>query len=250
MICRYLVFATLISIICASCHSDKTDTAYTKDEDYKEYSRLYSPDKKMLLIDYASHKGPFDYKISGTAIINVKDTTSNLVPYTLPKALTNLKWVNNKSVTAMYDIIPSIRKGQKIIMNDTTINGVFVKVVVQDYIGNAAQQKVLYRETSPDKKQELVIYRYSNGNDSSFIHLSIIPAHAGIPKYGNYFIANPQADYIYYARWSNKNELILFTNNAGKDLIYYGLVKNRPAISYQIVADDYRYAKKKVWQGK
>jgi hypothetical protein len=250
MICKYLGFATLISVIATSCGSDRAGTAHTKDEDYIEYSRAYSPDNMMLLIDYASHKGPFDYEISGTAIIKAKDTAGNLAVHTLPKVLSNLKWIDNKTVTAMYDVIPSIRKGQKVTMRDTTVNGVLVKVVFQDYIGKGAQQKVLYRETSPDGKRELVAYRYSNGNDSGFIHLSIIPAHAAIPKYGNYFIANPQADYIYYARWSSKNELILFTNNTGKDLIYYGLVKTRPEINYQIVADDYRYAKKKVWQGK
>jgi hypothetical protein len=203
-----------------------------------------------MLIDYASHKGPFDYHVRGTAVVHVKDTAGNLVPYTLPKALTNFKWIDNKQVTALYDIIPSIRGGRKVTIHDTTVNGVLVKVVANDYIDKYASLKIIYRETSPDKKNEMVVYRYSTDKSAGFIHLSIIPLRSSLPKYGNYFIANPQADYINYARWSRGNKLILFTDNIGKDLIYYGLVKSRPAIDYQIVADDERYAGKNKWQGR
>ncbi|MFD1257566.1 hypothetical protein ACFQ3S_12230 [Mucilaginibacter terrae] len=249
MIFKYSLAYIIICSFIISCNANKADSAYMKDEDYKEYSRTYSPGKTKLLIDYASHKGPFDYHVSGTAIINTKDTAGNLAHYTLPRVLTHLKWTGENSVTAMYDVIPSIRKGRKVTVKDTIINGVYVKALANDFIEQGDSLKLNYRETSPDRKHELVVYRYGKGKKAGFMHLSIIPAKGAIPKYGNYFIANPQADYIYYARWSRTNKLIFFTDNIGKDLIYYGLVKNRPAMEYQLVADDDRYKGKIRWVG-
>jgi hypothetical protein len=247
---KYLLIVLSAIVIVTSCNTDKNRGAYTKDEDYKEYSRTYSPNKSMVLLDYASHKGPFDYSIRGTAIINVKDTAGNLIPYTLNRNLTNARWSSDTSVTAQYDLLPAIRKGAKITVRDTIVNGVSVSVVPNDYIGEDAKLNVLHNELSPDRKYKMVVYRYDSQAKHGFIHLSVIPVNAVFPKYGNYFIANLQADYIYYARWSTKNQLILFTDNVGKDLIYYGLVKNRPSIGYQIVADDDRYKNVYRWQGK
>ncbi len=246
---KYPFAVIFVWLVAASCGS-KHNAAYIKDEDFKEFSRLYSPNRNKILLYYASHKGPFGYHIRGTAVINVKDTAGNLLPYTLPKTLTDVKWVNDSHATAQFNIMPSVRRGNTVNFNDTTINGVQIKVTLNDFIELNDCMNVLYRETSPDRKHQLVVYRYGNDIKRSFIHLSVIPVNGNLPKYGNYFIANLQSDYIYYARWSRKNELMFFSDDVGKDLVFYGLVKTRPNIGYQIVSDDDRYKGKVRWVGR
>jgi hypothetical protein len=233
-----------------SCNTHHRDRVFIKDKDFHEFTRVYSPNHQKLLLNYGSDKGAFSYAVRGTAILNIRDTAKNIVKFTLPNTVTNYKWIGNDTVNAQFDIIPSIRDGKNAAVKDTVINGVYVRIAENDYIGNNARQTILFKETSPNGKYEMVVYRYVNDEGPNLLHLSVIPAKATLPKYGNYFIANAQADYIYYARWNKANKLIFFTDDVGKDLVYYGLIKDRPPVEYQIVSDDDRYNKIKVWQGR
>ena len=249
MMFQNLFYVSLALLLFASC-TDKKNKALIADEDFREFARINSPDHKKLLLNYGSHKGAFGYGIRGTAILNNADTSKNLVKYTLPNTITDFKWLGNDTVTAYFDVIPSIRDGKEVAVHDTVVNGVVVKILANDHIANNAEQIILRKEPSPDKKYEMVIYRYGKEPKASLLHLSVIPAKATLPKYGNYFIANAQSDYILNAHWDKANKLIFYTDDVGKDLIYYGLVKTRPAVEYQIVSDDDRYKGIKLWQGK
>ena len=221
------------------------------DQDYVENYREFSPDSSMLLINYSLDLGAFGYGQSGTAILKLSDTTKNLRDFSLPNTLTRLKWLDNQTISAQFDILPSLRSGEKITLTDQEINGVKIKVSALDYIDKDDHLEVEHRELAPNGQFELVAYRYlKDRSNLNFIHISIIPVGGQIPKYGNYLIADMQSDYVLNGTWTEKNELKFYSNSQYSDLIQYYLVKDREEIKYEIVTDDKEYGSKYRWTKK
>ena len=221
------------------------------DQDYVENYREFSPDSSMLLINYSLDLGAFGYGQSGTAILKLSDTTKNLRNFSLPNTLTRLKWLDNQTISAQFDILPSLRSGEKITLTDQEINGVKIKVSALDYIDKDDHLEVEHRELAPNGQFELVAYRYlKDRSNLNFIHISIIPVGGQIPKYGNYLIADMQSDYVLNGTWTEKNELKFYSNSQYSDLIQYYLVKDRAKIDYKIVTDDKEYGSKYRWTKK
>ena len=218
------------------------------DQDYVEFYREFSPDSSMLLINYGLDLGAFGYGQSGTAILKLSDTTKNLRDFSLPNTLTRLKWLDNQTISAQFDILPSLRTGEKISLTDKEINGVKVKVSALDYIDKDDHLEIEHRELSPDGQFELVVYRYlKDRSNLNFIHISVISAGGQIPKYGNYLIADMQSDYVLNGTWTEKNELKFYSNSLYSDLIQYYLVNGREKIKYEIITDDKEYGSKHRW---
>lgn len=218
------------------------------DQDYVENYREFSPDSSMLLINYGLDLGAFGYGQSGTAILKLSDTTKNLRDFSLPNTLTRLKWLDNQTISAQFDILPSLRTGEKIALTDKEINGVKIKVSALDYIDKDDHLEIEHRELSPNGQFELVAYRYlKDRSNLNFIHISVIPVGKQIPKYGNYLIADMQSDYVLYGTWTENNELIFHSNNQYADLIQYYLVNGREKIKYKIVTNDKEYGSKYRW---
>lgn len=221
------------------------------DQDYVEFYREFSPDSSMLLINYGLDLGAFGYGQSGTAILKLSDTIKNLRDFSLPNTLTRLKWLDNQTISAQFDILPSLRTGKKISLIDKEINGVKIKVSALDYIDKDDHLEIEHREISPNGQFELVAYRYlKNRSNLNFIHISVIPVGGQIPKYGNYLIADMQSDYVLGGTWTVKNELKFYSNSKYSDLIQYYLVKDREKINYKVVIDDKKYGSKYLWTKK
>jgi hypothetical protein len=221
------------------------------DQDYVENYREFSPDSSMLLINYSLDLGAFGYGQSGTAILKLSDTTKNLRDFSLPNTLTRLKWLDNQTISAQFDILPSLRSGEKITLTDQEINGVKIKVSALDYIDKDDHLEIEHRELAPNGQFELVAYRYlKDRSNLNFIHISIIPVGGQIPKYGNYLIADMQSDYVLNGTWTEKNELKFYSNSQYSDLIQYYLVNGRAEIKYDIVTDDKEYGSKYRWTKK
>ena len=221
------------------------------DQDYVENYREFSPDSSMLLVNYSLDLGAFGYGQSGTAILKLSDTTKNLRDFSLPNTLTRLKWLDNETISAQFDILPSLRSGEKITLTDKEINGVKIKVSALDYIDKDDHLEIEHRELAPNGQFELVAYRYlKDRSNLNFIHISIIPVGGQIPKYGNYLIADMQSDYVLNGTWTEKNELKFYSNSQYSDLIQYYLVKDRAKIDYKIVTDDKEYGSKYRWTKK
>jgi hypothetical protein len=221
------------------------------DQDYVENYREFSPDSSMLLVNYSLDLGAFGYGQSGTAILKLSDTTKNLRNFSLPNTLTRLKWLDNETISAQFDILPSLRSGEKITLTDKEINGVKIKVSALDYIDKDDHLEIEHRELAPNGQFELVAYRYlKDRSNLNFIHISIIPVGGQIPKYGNYLIADMQSDYVLNGTWTEKNELKFYSNSQYSDLIQYYLVKDRAKIDYKIVTDDKEYGSKYRWTKK
>jgi hypothetical protein len=242
----------LTLIIFTSCDLyDRKKEVYLTDKDYVENSREYSPDSSMLLISYSIDLGALGYGQTGTAILSLSDTTKNLREFTIPNTLTKVKWIDNKTISAHFDIIPSLRIGEKVELKDIEVNGIEVKVSAFDYIDKDYYLEIEHREVSPNGQFELIAYRYlRDRRNLNFIHISIIPTGEQIPKYGNYLIADMQSDYVLYGTWTEKNELEFFSNSLYSDLIQYYLVTDRPKFNYKIVTDDNKYGNKYRWTKK
>ncbi|RZK48837.1 MAG: hypothetical protein EOO87_20255 [Pedobacter sp.] len=239
-------------IILSSCNLyDRKEDVLMTDQDYVENYREFSPDSSMLLINYSLDLGAFGYGQSGTAILKLSDTTKNLRDFSLPNTLTRLKWLDNQTISAQFDILHSLRTGEKIVLTDKEINGVKIKVSGLDYIDKDDHLEIEHRELSPNGQFELVAYRYlKDRSNLNFIHISVIPAGGQIPKYGNYLIADMQSDYVLNGTWTEKNELKFYSNSQYSDLIQYYLVNDREKIKYEIVTDDKEYGSKYRWTKK
>jgi hypothetical protein len=205
----------------------------------------------MLLINYSLDLGAFGYGQAGTAILKLSDTTKNLRDFSLPNTLTRLKWLDNQTISSQFDILHSLRTGEKIALTDKEINGVKIKVSALDYIDKDDHLEIEHRELAPNGQFELVAYRYlKDRSNLNFIHISIIPVGGQIPKYGNYLIADMQSDYVLNGTWTEKNELKFYSNSQYSDLIQYYLVNGRAKINYEIVTDDKEYGSKYRWTKK
>ncbi|RZJ99013.1 MAG: hypothetical protein EOO46_22950 [Flavobacterium sp.] len=242
----------LILAILSSCNLyDRKEEVFMSDNDYVEFYRDFSPDGTMLLINYGLDLGAFGYGQSGTAILKLSDTTKDLREFTIPNTLTKVKWMDNKNVSAQFDILPSLRTGDKVELKNFEINEIKINVSAFDYIDKDDQQEIEHREISPNGQFELVAYRYlKNRSNLNFIHISVIPVGGQIPKYGNYLIADMQSDYVLYGTWTDNNELKFYSNSQYSDLIQYYLVKDRKKINYEIVTDDKEYGSKYKWTRK
>ena len=221
------------------------------DKDFVENYREFSPDSSMLLINYSLDLGAFGYGQAGTAILKLSDTTKNLRDFSLPNTLTKVKWLDNQNISAQFDILTSLRTGEKIEFKDEEINNVKIKVSALDYIDKEDHLEIEHKETSPNGQFELVAYRYlKDRSNLNFIHISIIPVGGQIPKYGNYLIADMQSDYVMYGTWNKNNELEFYSNTQYSDLVQYYLVDSRPKVDYRIVTDDKKYGSKYRWTEK
>lgn len=227
---------------------DRKEEVFMTDPDYVENNRQVSPNGSMLLINYSLDLGAFGYGQAGTAIFKLSDSTKNLRKFTIPNTLTSLKWIDNESVFAEFDILPSLRTGNKIEFKDIEVNGIKVKVSALDYIDKNDRQEIEHREVSPNGQFELIVYRYlKDRNNLNFIHISLIPVGEQIPKYGNYLIADMQSDYVFYGTWTKENKLEFYTNSQFSDLVQYYLVDSRPKVEYKLITDDKKYGDKYRW---
>ena len=202
----------------------------------------------MLLLNYGIDLGALGYRHAGTAILKLNDTTKNLRLFTLPNTFDQIKWFDNKIVSAKFDTIPFVRIGKSSTYEDTIVNGVKVKVSSYDYIEPNTKQVIEHREKSPNGQFELVAYRYiKNEQNLNFIHISVISTGGQIPKYGNYLIADMHSDYVLNGTWDKDNMLIFYSNNRYADEVQYFLVQSRPNINYRLITDNKTYGGKYRW---
>lgn len=236
LICLTLViFAVLLS----SClYNDRPDEVYLSDRDFVENSRLFSPDSSMVALDYSIDLGAFGSGRRGTAIFKSSDIHLDLSQFTLSQEYLDVKWVNDKTVSARIDIIPNLRAGKKTEIRDTQINGVYVKVFPYDSTEPNDTLNIINSRISPNGKYELVCYRYSGLDRLGFLNVSVIKKGDKLPRYGNYFISDGSADYILKARWNRKSELLLYSNSSYAQMVEGFLVTNRPDINYYIITAD------------
>lgn len=238
--------ASLILLNACFQSDDRKKEVFITDPDYVEFERLVSPDGSALLLNYGIDLGAFGYGRAGTAILNLYDTMKNLRQFTLPNTLTDARWIDDSTVSAKFNIIPSIRMGKNIVLKDTFING--INVLLNPENDATDSLLVVHREISPNGKLELIAYRYvGKGDQFTPIHVSIVSPGADIPKYGNYYIGEKESDYVLGSSWSKENDVIFYSNTQFNGMIEYYFVWNRPEINYSVIVNDSKYRGKYLW---
>ena len=242
---RYII---ILVLILTACVPTRKKEIFITDSDYVEFDRQYSPDSSKLLLNYSIDLGAFGYGRTETAVLNLADTTKNLRDFTIATPLMEIKWINNNSISGRFDIMPSIRSGEKYELKNEIINEVELIPTPYDFIEPDFKRMIELRAPSPNQKYELVAYRYCESRRAlNFIHVSIIEKGQEIPKYGNYLIGDMQSDYVFDGGWNAENKLIFYTNELYADMVQYYLVKNRPNIEYELKVDNDKFGSKYIW---
>jgi hypothetical protein len=208
---------------------------------FTEQSRAYSPDSTKFLLRYGYEQGAWDGDRSYlVTVLNAKDSVN---PRNISFSYTSydfdrIYWNGNDTII-IEDSYTEYKSQGETPVKDTVLDGVIVKVIHRDPIDSTFTRKIMYRETSPDGKYDLVVYRYVKpGNEDHFLNISVIPAGDSIPKYGNFYISRRGFDCFTDVRWGDSDILECGVSSE----CYYEfddyLVKHRPPVHYHVRIDD------------
>lgn len=207
---------------------------------YTEISRAYSPNSSKYLLTYRYEQGAWDgSRTTATKILNAADTFKQGVSFSYSSLdFDNISWSGNDTVIIAEKFIEFIRNN-KSNLPDTVLNGVVVRAIQIDPIDSSFQRKIFYRETSPNGKNDLIVYKYIKPvNGNYFLNISIINQGDSIPKFGNFYISKYDFDCFTDIRWANTNYLDIKVSES----CYYSftdyLVKGRPDIKYKVQIND------------
>lgn len=208
---------------------------------FTEFSRTYSPDSSKFLLNYAYVQGAWDGgRSSAVAILNSSDS---LKPENITYSFSSydfdrIYWKDNHTVLIEDKYTEYISQG-KSPLKDTVVNGVIIKIIHRDPIDSSFARKVLFRETSPNGKHDLVVYKYVNLLKGNYVlNISVINNGDSIPRYGNFYVSRWDFDCFTDIRWDKENILDCKVSTG----CYYSFAdyisKNRPDLKYKVQISD------------
>lgn len=208
---------------------------------FTEFSRTYSPDSSKFLLNYNYVQGAWDGGRS--SLVTILSSRDSVKPDNIKYSYSTydfdkIYWKGNDTVIIEDKFTEFVSQG-KSPLNDTVLNGVTVKIIHRDPIDTSFTRKVFYRETSPNGKYELVVYKYvkpENGN--YFLNISVINKGDSIPKFGNFYISRWDFDCFTDIRWDETNRLDCKVSSSCYNSFSDYLVKNRPDIKYNVQIND------------
>lgn len=209
--------------------------------EYTELSKVFCPDSSKYLLTYRYEQGAWDGgRVSLTALLKKTDSLK-AAHYSLTSLdFDKIYWKGNDTVIVEEKYSDFISEG-KSNLKDTLVNGVAIKIIQRDPLDTSYQRKIIYRETSPDNKSDLVVYRYvkpSEGYRYNLLNISVINKGESTPKYGNVYISKYDFDCFNDIHWDSTNALEIKVSSS----CYYAftdyLVKHRPAIKFTVESDD------------
>ena len=208
---------------------------------FTEFSRTYSPDSTKFLLRYDYVQGAWDGGRSSS--VTILNSTDSVKPDNIKYSYSSyyfdkIYWKGNDTVLIEDKYTEFISQG-KSPLNDTVLNGVIIKIIHKDPIDTSFTRKIFYRDTSPNGKHELVVYKYvkpANGN--YFLNISIINNSDSIPKYGNFYISRWDFDCFTDIRWDSASNLDIKVSESCYYSFAHYLVKNRPDIKYKVQIND------------
>ncbi|MEO8769823.1 MAG: hypothetical protein ABI402_07055 [Ferruginibacter sp.] len=227
-------------IVCATTASCIT-SPMTPLGTFTEFTRTYSPDSSKFLLSYDYVQGAWDGgRSSSVAILNSTDSvkSENIKYYYSTYDFDKIYWKGNDTVLIEDKYTAFISQG-KSPLKDTVLNGVTIKIIRKDPIDTSFTQKIFYRDTSPNGKYELIVYKYVKPvNGNYFLNISVINKGDAIPRFGNFYISRWDFDCFNDIRWDSKNVLDCKVSSS----CYYSftdyLVKSRPNIKYNVKIND------------
>jgi hypothetical protein len=208
---------------------------------FTEFSRTYSPDSSKFLLKYDFVQGAWDG--SRSTLTAILKSTDSVKPDNIKYSFSSydydkIYWKGNDTVIIEDKYTEFISQGRSR-LNDTTLNGVTVKIIHKDPIDSSFKRKILYQETAPNGKYELVVYKYVKPtNGDYFLNISVINKGDTIPKFGNFYISRWDFDCFNDIRWDSLSVLDCKVSSS----CYYSfanyLVKNRPNTRYKVQIND------------
>jgi hypothetical protein len=213
---------------------------FTSEGTYRELSRVYNSDSSKYLLTYLYSQGAWDGDRSSlTTILNRNDSIDKINQYSFSSYdFDKISWQGNDTILVAEKYTEFISRGQAT-LKDTILNGVVVKIIHIDPIDTSFTRKIFYRETSPDGKHDLIVYKYvkpENGN--YFLNISIINTGDSIPRFGNFYISRYDFDCFNDIRWNKTNELDIKVSSACFYSFADYLVVNHPNIKYKVQEND------------
>ena len=227
---------TILTIIfgIASCNFNKSTGTYT------EISRVYSPDGSKYLLTYRYEQGAFDgSRTSFLTILNSADKFDPNASFSYSSLdFDKIYWSGNDTVIIDEKFTQFISNDISN-LRDTILNGIVIKVKQIDPIDSSFKRKIFYRETSPNGKYDLIVYKYVKPvNGNYFLNISIVNKGDSIPKFGNFYITKNDFDCFTDIRWDNTNMLDIKVYES----CYYSfedyLIKDKPNIKYKVQIND------------
>ncbi|HKO82850.1 MAG TPA: hypothetical protein VJU78_20730 [Chitinophagaceae bacterium] len=231
---RWIILTVSIFLIAAlSCNFSSPGT-------YTEFSRTYSPDSARFILKWEYVQGAWDGgRIWMVSIVKATDSARKENHYSLTSLdFDNIYWKGNDTVVVTENLTNFLSEG-KSKLKDTLFDGVYIKVIVEDPFDSSFSRKIIYQETSPNKKYDLYVYRYVKApNKMSFLNISVVNKNDSIPKFGNFYITRYDFDCFDNIKWDNESNLDIKVSES----CYYAfadyLVKNRPQIKYKVKFDN------------
>jgi len=211
---------------------------------FTERSRTYSPDSTKFLLNYFNNFA--DWDTLRPEEITILDGKTKVKPENIRYFYTSYDvdhvfWKGSDTVVIEENYASFISNG-KSSLKDTVLNDVYVKIVQRDPIDTSFTRKIFIRETSPDEKHELIVYKYVKPDPGNyFLNISVINKGDSIPKFGNFYISLNDYNCITNIRWDSTSVLDIKTlsQRGGYDLADF-LVKNRPDIKYKVKVNNYQ----------
>ncbi len=218
----------------ASCDFSNSPGTYT------EISRVYSPDSSKYLLTYRYEQGAWDgSRTSFATILNSSDIFKLGTSFSYSSLdFDNISWSSNDTVIISEKFTQFVSNNQSN-LRDTILNGVAVTVKQIDPIDSSFQRKIFYRDTSPNGKYDLIIYKYVKAdNGVYFLNISIINQGDSLPKFGNFYISKYDFDCFTDIRWDKTSILDIKVSEGCYHAFTDYLVKGRPDIKYKVQLND------------
>lgn len=208
---------------------------------FTEFSRIYSPDSTKFLLKYEYVQGGWDG--GRTWAVTILNSTDTVKPGNIKFSYTsldfdNIYWKSKDTVIIEEKFTEFISEG-KSNLKDTILNDVVIKVIQKDPIDTSFTRKIFYRDTSPDGKYDLIVYKYVKPvNGNYFLNISIINKGDSIPKFGNFYISKYDFDCFKDIRWDSTSTLDIKVYESCYYAFQDYLVKSRPDIKCRVQIND------------
>ena len=231
---RLICALFFVCVTVASC-------TFTSPGTFTEFSRIYSPDSSKFLLKYDFIQGAWDGGRSSS--VTILKSTDSIISENIKYSFSSydydkIYWKGNDTIIIedKYTEFLSLGKSP---LNDTTLNGVTVKVVHKDPIDTSFTRKIFYQESSPNGKYDLIVYKYVKPvSGNYFLNISVINKGDTIPKFGNFYISRWDFDCFTDIRWDDSSILDCKVSES----CYYSftdyLVKNRPTLKFKVQVND------------
>ncbi|MES2689383.1 MAG: hypothetical protein V4658_03215 [Bacteroidota bacterium] len=232
---KWLALMLCLGVLFA-CNDDQTSR-----DAFVELKRVYAPGGAKYILFYQYAAAAED---SNTALILIvqKDEEIDLrnQSYFSNVDLDTIYWLTKDTVVAVEKYLNYLARGKSNYKDSLyPMNTALVKIARVDPVDSTFTREELFKQRSPDKQQELVVFRYVNPQRTySILNVSILNAENKPGRYGNFYVGKGSFDCIRDIRWDSIGD---FAVKASRKC-YYGfdeyLVKTRPVLKYKLILSE------------